>query len=338
MHSLSVNIKNNALSLLQQGLSVRKVADKCQISKSSVQKLRKKVLPNLCLPSSGRPTKLSAQNKRFCIRAITSGGLETSVKVAKKIEDDLNVKVSSRTVRRALHEAGFEAMEKQEKPKLSSKNIKARLAFAKQHQSWTINDWKRVIWSDETKINRFCSDGRSWCWVGDGESLQPRHVKQTVKHGGGSVVVWGCMTAYGPGFLCKIDGTMYQYLYKQILEEDLYQTMEWYGLNPEQVIFQHDNDSKHKARTAQNWLKEQEFETLVWPPQSPDLNPIEHLWALLKKRLNQYERPSNGMIELWERIQTEWNKIDKEACVKLIESMPNRINSVLKAKGMWTDY
>jgi hypothetical protein len=132
---------------------------------------------------TGRPAKLSPQNKRFCVRAITSGELETGATVAKKLETDLDVKVSSRTVRRAFHEAGLAASEKKERPSLSAKNIKARLDFAREHQHWTPDDWKRVIWSDESKINRFCSDGRSWCWIRDGESEQVRHIKPTVKHG-----------------------------------------------------------------------------------------------------------------------------------------------------------
>ena len=89
---------------------------------------------------------------------------------------------------------------------------------------------------------------------------------------------------------------------------------------------------------VQEWLNEQAFEVLEWPPQSPDLNPIEHLWAMLKRRLNQYERPPNGMLELWERVQAEWNNIDREVCVRLVESMPDRIKAVLKAKGKWTVY
>jgi hypothetical protein len=195
-----------------------------------------------------------------------------------------------------------------------------------------------VIWSDETKINRFCSDGRSWCWVRDGESRQPHHVKQTVKHGGGSLMIWGCMTAHGPGFMCRVFGKMTQHSYKEILQEDLLNTIKDYRMDAENVIFQHDNDPKHTARSVREWLDEQPFDVLDWPAQSPDLNPIEHLWAVVKRRLNEYETPPNGMEELWARIKSVWYDIDAEQCTRLIESMPRRIEAVLAAKGMWTDY
>ena len=109
-------------------------------------------------------------------------------------------------------------------------------------------------------------------------------------------------------------------------------------MDAERIIFQQDCNSKHTAKSVQDWLDKQPFDILDWPPQSPDLNPIEHLWAMLKQRLNQYDHPPKGMLELWERIEAEWNKIDKEECCRLIESMPDRINAVIKSKGWWTDY
>ena len=151
-------------------------------------------------------------------------------------------------------------------------------------------------------------------------------------------MIWGCMTAHGVGFMCKFEGKMDQHMYKQILEDDLLRTIEWHGMDIESVIFEHDNDPKHRARSVQEWLHEQPFAVLEWPAQSPDLNPIEHLWAILKRRLNQYDRPPSGMLELWERIEAEWEKIDKDICQNLVESMPRRIEAVIKAKGMWTDY
>jgi hypothetical protein len=62
---------------------------------------------------------------------------------------------------------------------LSVKNARKRLAWCKAHRYWTIDDWKRMVWSDETKVNRFNSDGRTWAWVRDGQTLQPRHINAT---------------------------------------------------------------------------------------------------------------------------------------------------------------
>jgi hypothetical protein len=78
----------------------------------------------------------------------------------------------------------------------------------------------------------------------------------TVKFGGGSLMVWGCMLWEGPGYATRIEGKMDAELYTSILEDELQQTMEYYGLEVEDVIFQQDNDSKNtskKARMSQLW-------------------------------------------------------------------------------------
>ena len=92
-------------------------------------------------------------------------------------------------MRRVLKNHSFKAVTKKKKPLLAARNKKKQLAFALKYQEWTVEDWKRVIWSDETKINRIGSDGREWVWKQAGEGLIDREIKETVKFGGGNIMV-----------------------------------------------------------------------------------------------------------------------------------------------------
>jgi hypothetical protein len=269
---------------------------------------------------------------------VTSGECDTAVDVTNRIEKEAGVAASPNTIRRSLRRSGLKALVKPKKPLLRPKHISDRYEFATRHKDWTTEDWKRVVWSDETKINRFGSDGRKWGWKSPDEGLQSRHVNKTVKHSGGSLMVWGCMTAEGVGYLTKIDAGLDAELYCRILDDELMQTVAYYGLDREKMLFQHDNDPKHKARITTKWLEDHNITVLKWPAQSPDLNPIEHLWELLKRRLNAYDTAPTGMLELWERVETEWERISKEDCLHLIESMPRRIHAVIKARGGYTKY
>ena len=150
-------------------------------------------------------------------------------------------------------------------------------------------------------------------------------------------MMWGCMTWEGIGFCCKIDGRMDKELYTQILEE-LQQTLDHYGLNPAEVIFQQDNDPKHTCRKATEWFDRHGIEVMVWPAQSADLNPIEHLWQHLKRKLGEYPKPPRGVLELWERVEKEWEAIPASVCRNLVESMPRKVAAVIAAKGGYTKY
>ena len=232
----------------------------------------------------------------------------------------------------------MKAVVKRKRPLLSKRHRRERLDFALAHQDWTVDDWKKVVWSDETKINRLGSDGRKWVWKKAGEGLSDRLVQGTQKFGGGSLMMWGCMLWDGVGYACKIDGKMDGELYTKILQDDLQESLAFYGKDSSTVIFQQDNDPKHMSKLAQAWFKAHGFKVLPWPALSADLNPIEQLWDYLKRKLGEYERPPNGMIELWERVEREWDKIDAEVCQNLIESMPRRVAVVVKAKGGYTMY
>ncbi|CAG8656280.1 15443_t:CDS:2, partial [Acaulospora colombiana] len=145
-----------------------------------------------------------------------------------------------------------------------------------------------------------------------GRPLEARNVVGTVKFGGGSTMLWGSMTASGVGRMSEVEGRMDEKQYVEILTQNLLPSLAESGPNDPDFIFQQDNDPKHTSKLAKKWFADNSIPVLRWPSQSPDLNPIEHLWAHLKRKLNAYPTSPKSIQELNARIEQEWNQIDPQ--------------------------
>ena len=116
-------------------------------------------------------------------------------------------------------------------------------------------------------------------------------------------------------------------------------TLKYYGMNKYLVYLQRDNYPKHKPKSTIAWLNNNAIRYINdQPAQSPDLNPIEHVWHHIKLNLSLYETRAKNVSELWDRIDIEWNKLDADTCRRYIDSMPDRIEAVIRAKGGYTFY
>lgn len=194
-----------AIKYLSDGLSNLKIAAIIGVDSKTVDKMAREVFPDKVKSKGGQPKELTEREKLFCVRKLTIDKQENAVDVQKWLKNELNVNVSAQTVRNCLKNVGIQPIVKPKKSLLSKKNIKRRLDWANSHMDWTIADWKRVVWSDETKIDRFGSDGQRYAWKRESEPLQQRHVRRTVKHGGGNLKLCGCITYEGVGWLVRID-------------------------------------------------------------------------------------------------------------------------------------
>ena len=189
--------------------------------------------------------------------------------------------------------------------------------------------WKRVLWSDEPKFNLFGTDGKVRVWREPREEFQPACAVPTVKHGGGNVKVWGCFAWNEVWNLAFIDDSMTGYMCKDILENNLFQSAVKLNLG-NNIVFQHDNDPKHTAHIVKNWLNEQGIERLNWPPFSPDMNPIEHLWDEVKRRMKKHQPKKEDQLR--RILQAEWEDIGQDVIKKLVESVSNRLYACYRMK------
>lgn len=338
MRPLSRQVRCDIKALLDKKLSVREIAVKLGVGKTSVSKIRKELNKNQNLSKGGRKHKLTDAEQKFAVKLIERGSVTNATEATKIVNRASNKQVSRHTVIRVLKRSGFMAVTKKKKPKLLKRHKIARLNFCEKYKNYTVADWKAVFFSDETKINRIGSDGHQYAWKKKGSPLKDHQVIGTVKFGGGNLMVWGCFCYDGLGKIIKIDGKMTAAMYCEILKQGYLRSVRMHGKSLKDVVFQHDNDPKHTAKITKQYIKTRRIRVLDWPSMSPDLNPIENLWSILKRQLNQYDSEPNGMSELWDRVEHEWSKISQETCKKLIESMPRRIYAVIKAKGSYTKY
>jgi transposase len=283
---------------------------------------------------TGRPPKTSEKVDRIIHRLSEKDRSKTAVDIQREIANYQGAQISVRTVRRRLIRFGLHGRIARKKPFVSLRNRQRRLQFARAHLHWTRNDWSRVLWSDESKFQRFGSDGRTYVRRRPGEEFDRKCLKPTVKGGGGSVMVWGAFSRNGMGPIHRIDGIMDRFVYRQILTD----VLEPYADDflPLNWIFQQDNDPKHTARVVQQWFQDQKIAVLNWPAQSPDLNPIENIWHFIDRDI-KLKKPSN-LNELFTVIESSWRNISVNLCAKLVDSMHNRCRAVIKNCGYATKY
>ncbi|KAG2456784.1 TCB1 transposase, partial [Polypterus senegalus] len=332
---LSVDLRDRIVSRHKSGEGYRKISAALKVPMSivaSIIRKWKKIKTTRTIPRAGRPSKLIDRGRRALVREVTKN---TMVTLSELQRSSVERGEPSRrtTISAAIHQSSLYGRVARRKPLLSKRHMAARLEFAKRHLKDSQTMRNKILWSDETKIELFGVNARRHVWRKPGTAHHQANTIPTVKHGGGSIMLWGCFSAAGTGRLVRIKGKMTAAMYRDILGENLLQSAldlrlgRWF-------IFQQDNDPRHTANMSKELLQDNSMNVLEWLSPSPDLNPIEHLWRNLKMAVHRHF-PSN-LMELERCCKEEWAKLYR--CAKLVASYSKRLTAVIAAKGASTKY
>ncbi|KAG1619754.1 hypothetical protein G6F45_011671 [Rhizopus arrhizus] len=210
------------------------------------------------------------------------------------------------------------------KARLTARHCKNRLRWAKEHLNWTEDQWRSVIWSDESRFCVECSKRGKRVLRKEEERYDERNIIPTVKWGGGGAMVWGCFWGGGFGSLEIIDtSSVDQETYINILANKFHPWFTNVTLHQERdFTFQEDGASCHTGGYAR----------------CPDLNPIEHVWDALERRIERKRSSIKNLEQLKVALREEWERMDDEFADRLVRSMKRRCEAVIKTKGGATEY
>ncbi len=254
--------------------------------------------------------------------------------LSKEVESQTGVTISRDTIRRTLQRNGMHGCHPRKKssPKAQAQKSLPRVCQGPCWQRWRLLGLYTLEWWDQDKCfwNLMASKlygiakvrntkTNAWC-------LQWNMVVAVY-------LMWGCMSAAGVGELHFIDDIMNSQMYCSVLKEKMLPSLSALGRH---ALFQHDNDPKHTSKAPVGFMKKNRVKVIQWPSMSPDLNPIEHLWGILKRQV-EHHSPSS-IQSLKEVILEEWKKIDLAKCRQLVHSMPRRLGAVIKNHGGHTKY
>ncbi|UYV69385.1 hypothetical protein LAZ67_6003399 [Cordylochernes scorpioides] len=189
-----------------------------------------------------------------------------------------------------------------------------------------MTEWHRVVFSDESRFCLSSDSRRVRVWRRRGERSNPAAIveRPTVRQRG--IMVWGAIAYDSRSPLLRIQGTMTAQRY---VDDVLRPVTLPYLQGVPNALYQQDNARPHTARISQQALHD--VQMLPWPPYSPDLSPIEHVWDIIGRRLHAFPQPRSE-DELWQMVEREWRAIPQDAIRTLIDSLPRRVAACIAVR------
>ena len=251
----------------------------------------------------GRPRKTTPRDNRDLVRLARRTPMTTAPVL--RLHWGAGVRVPNSTIRRRLRTAGLKARRPIRRPFLTDRHKQVRLVWCGARCNWNLKPWRRIHWSDESQFLLYMTDGRLRVWRRPNEAYNQQMINAIELFGGGSVMVWGCIS-----YDCKLDlikspMTLNAQRYQQeMLDAAVIPHFDSHPLATRPMCM-NDNARPSRGRAVIAHLRMNAIETLPWPARSPDLNPVEHLWDYLGRQVQARDPPVRNLRELEQALHEE---------------------------------
>lgn len=339
---LSIGQRASILASLSAKQSVTKIAEDHNVSRQTIYNTRDRWQRDQLIksrPRKGRPP-ITSRQKRY-IYNLARKHPRWSYKA---IIADLDESISKRTVQRILRRFNLRKWKSKKRIHLTADDAKARRRFWRQWMRF--DHWEDILFSDECTVQRGSNSPVQFVFRFQDEALRPDLVNLTTHGRDISLMVYATIWIGGRSDLVVMErdpdaprGGYSTNSYIKALEQGL---LPFYEPG---FIYQQDNAPIHRSAATEYWFETHGIWVMEWPPHSPDLNPIEPVWSLLKRELfRRYPNLANGRrrnvdwIDFKAALIDSWNHLDQDTIDRLIVSVPRRIKAVLEARGWYTKY
>lgn len=311
----------------------------------SEKQIRNALISAVPTPRSGRPPVMTASEVEELIEYISASRQNRRRSYTELSDVLFDIRFGEAAIRSTLKRLGYRRYVALLKPPISENNRLLRLAFAHEHRDWSLDQWKSILWSDETWMT-YGRHRKTYVTRKKSEKLEDTCVVDREQRKQGWLF-WGCFSGYrkGPGLFWEkewgsISGQTYNERIVPLISG-------WITLNTleqqqqqQRLVLMHDNAPAHTGRDVLAEIQSRGITVVKWPPYSPDLNPIETCWNWMKDYIEDMygddRKPSYDTLRLW--VQQAWDALPEEFLKEQLESMQERMDMVIMADGKHTRF
>jgi len=303
-------------------LTYQAISNMLNISKTTVhnyiEKWKKRV-PVLDIRPRGGITKITPKIRQGLGQIVTRENVPTSKAITREVCNSYGVEVTPRSVRRHLNTMGYKSSVPKPIPSLTDKQKKKQYDWCVEHLEY---DWSKVWFSDETYIEMNSMTTR----IFHKKSEKPTYPKKKFDV---KIMIWGAVSIRNKSTLTIIDGSVNSERYIEVLRGFFDKNRN--GFNKKKMIFQQDGATCHTSKKTREFIEQNGVTLLYWPANSPDLNPIENIWSILKGKVEKHKICSKQ--QLIDVVHTEWANIDQGVIERTFTSMTTRVKEVIENMG-----